>query len=366
MHRVGRLLGPGAGRMCVELLLVGLLLASSLLTRPAAATELPEMRLRIVGGLAGVSQFTRHEMPFWTKRIPERSGGRITADISAFDQSGLNGDEILRLLNLGVVQFGTMLLNFATDDPEMTGPDLPLVSPDFATLRKVSAAYRPFLHRFLRERYGLELLAVYTYPAQVIYCRQPFRSLNDLKGRRIRTSGVAQSELVEALGAVPVLTPFAEIVDAIRQDVVDCAITGTLTGNNVGLHEVTTHIHELAVTWGASVFAVNGATWDAMAPAARAFLGSEIATLEADIWAAAERDTGDGLACNAGQPACVGGRRGRMTRVPLSPDDSTRLRALLRDTVLPAWVERCGNGCTEAWNATVAPILDIPAPKAKP
>lgn len=342
--------------------LAGALAASAPGAR-ADERELPETRLRIVGGLAGVNLYTRHEVPFWTRRVAQVSDGRITAEISAFDQSGIRGQEMLRLLNLGVIQFGTVLLSLATEDPELAAMDLPLVSPDSAALRKAVAAYRPEVRRFLRERYGLELLAVYSYPAQVIYCRQPFQGLDDLKSRRIRTSGVAQAELIEALGAIPVVTPFAEVVPAIQRNVVDCAITGTMSGNSIGLHEVTSHVHEMAINWGVSVFAANGWAWEALAPPVRALLTKEIAGLEADVWAAAERETGEGLVCNAGQPGCVNGRRGRMTRVPLSPQDAGRLRSLIATAILPGWLARCGNACADAWDGSVGPLLSIPAPR---
>ena len=38
------------------------------------------------------------------------------------------------------------------------------------------------------------------------------RRLEDLRGRSVRTPSTATSEWVSGLGAVPVLTPFAEIV----------------------------------------------------------------------------------------------------------------------------------------------------------
>ena len=340
-------------------------------TRPASAQTapvqiedallLPETHLRIVGGLAGVNQYTRYEGPFWSQRLKERTGGRVTAEIAPFDQSGIQGREMLRLLSLGVIPFGTVLPSASTEDPELAALDLPLVSPDLATLRRVVAAYRPQVERFLYERYGLELLAVYTYPAQVLYCREAFRSLGDLKGRRVRTSSVSQAEMVEALGGIPVVTPFADIVPSVQRNVVDCAITGTLSGNSIGLHEVTSHVHDMAISWGISLFAANGDAWRALAPAVRALLRREVGGLEADIWKGAERETAEGLACNAGEPSCTVGRPGRMARVPLSPDDVGRRSDLIASAILPGWLARCGNACADAWNRSVGPLFAIDA-----
>lgn len=329
---------------------------------PRAETP-PPLTMRVVGGLAGVSQYNRFEEPFWRDHIPAQTGGRVQTMIQASDRSGIRGQEMLQLMRLGVVPFGTAILAIVSnEEPEFNAIDLPVVSPDMATLRRTVTDYRPHLRTVLAERYDIELLAVFTYPAQVIFCRNAFTGLSDLAGRRIRTSSVGQSELVTALGATPVVIPFAEIPNAIRAGVVECAITGTLSGNAIGLHELTTHVHDFAITWGLSVFGANRAAWNALPQDVRDLLLREIAGLERRVWDAVEQETGEGLDCNAGRPGCTTGRRGAMTVVSASPADLARRRHLLRETVLPGWVRRCGMDCAEAWNHFLAPGLGVQAP----
>lgn len=319
--------------------------------------------LRVVGGLGGVSQFMRFEEPFWRDSIPALTNGQVRTTIQASDHSGIRGQEMLQLMRLGVVPFGTALLAVVSnEEPEFNAIDLPAVSPDMATLRRTVADYRPHLQALLADRYNVELLAVYTYPAQVLFCRRAFRGLSDLAGRRVRTSSVGQSEMMSALGAVPVVIPFAEIPTALRAGVVECAITGTLSGNAIGLHEVTTHVHEFAVTWGLSFFGANRTAWNALPEPLRATLRREIGALEQRVWEAVEQETGEGLACNAGRSGCVNGRRGSMTVVPASDSDQALRRRLLTETVLPGWVRRCGPDCAEAWNRRLAHALGVQAP----
>ena len=336
-----------------------ILLASGM---PQAQPQDP-ISLRLVGGLGGVSQYMRFEEPFWRDHIPALTGGRLQTSIQASDRSGIRGQEMLQLMRLGVVPFGTALLAVVSnEEPEFHAIDLPAVSPDMATLRRTVAHYRPHLRALLAERYDTELLAVYTYPAQVLFCRQGFRGLSDLAGRRVRTSSVGQSEMMTALGAVPVVIPFAASAAAMRAGVVECAITGTLSGNAIGLHEITTHVHDFAVTWGLSVFGANRAAWNALPEELRATLRREITALEQRVWDAVEQETGDGLACNAGRPGCANGRRGTMTVVPATEADQALRRRLLTETVLPGWVRRCGQDCAEAWNRFLAPGLGVQAP----
>jgi TRAP-type C4-dicarboxylate transport system substrate-binding protein len=318
------------------------------------------LRLKIIGGLAGVNQFGRFEEPFWREEIGKLSSGQISATIQPFDRSGLPGPEMLQLMRLGVVPFGTALLALiAADEPEFNMLDLPALSPDIETLRRHVDAFRPRAAQLLSERYGVTLLGIYTYPAQVIYCTRPFRDLDDLSGRRIRTSSVGQSEFVSALGAMPVLTAFSETVKVITTGVADCAITGTLSGGEIGLADVTSHLHGMAVSWGLSVFAANTAAWQELPAAARDTIVRGIADLETRIWQAAGQDTLTGFLCNIGAPSCPNGRRGRMTLVPASDIDRETRKQLLRDVVLPRWIDRCGTTCIGIWNETVGPVAGL-------
>jgi TRAP-type C4-dicarboxylate transport system substrate-binding protein len=349
-----------AGRR-IRLLLATLLAIAGTAPGPARAQDAP-LRLKIVGGLADVSQYVRYEEPFWRARIAELTGGRVQAEIAPFDRSGIRGQEMLQLMRLGVVPFGTALLAVvSTEEPEFNAVDLPALAPDMPSLRQTVTAFRPHIEQVLRDRYQIELLGIYTYPAQVVFCTRPFAGLSDLSGRRIRTSSVGQSEMVQALGATPVVIPFAEVVTAIRGGVVECAITGTLSGNAVGLHEATTHVHSMALAWGISIFGASGTAWASVPAEIQDIIRRGVAELELQIWAAADRETGEGLACNAGLPSCTAGRRGSMTVVPVSQADDERRRRLLTEVVLPRWVNRCGLDCVEAWNEYLAPVLGIRA-----
>ena len=355
MQRIHRWRHPAAAVVAALSLVAGGAPADA---QPPAGPQ----RLRIVGGLANVNQYTRHEEPFWTRELPRLTGGRFTAEVVPFDRAGLRGQEVLRMVQLGAVPFGTALLSISSaEDPELGAADLAGLNGNIAALRRSVAAFRPYLETLLRERYGAELLALYTYPAQVVFCTKPFSGLADLAGRRVRTSSPSQSDLVEALGGTPVTTGFAEILPQIKSGNVECAITGTMSGNTIGLHEATSHVHAMAINWGLSAFVANGAAWKALPAEVQALLRRELPKLEQAVWAESEKETAEGLACNAGSPACTAGRKGHMTVVQVSAADEKRRREIFASTVLPRWVQRCGTPCANAWNQTVGPVAGVQA-----
>jgi TRAP-type C4-dicarboxylate transport system substrate-binding protein len=338
------------------------LIVSCLWFAAARASDDP-IQLKVVGGLAGVSQYQNFERPFWTRQIPQLTNGRVQAEIHPFDRSGLPGQEMLQLMRLGVVSFGTALLaQVSGDEPELNAVDLPILNPDIASLRKTVTLYREHLRQLLQQRYGIELLGIYAYPAQVLYCTSSFHTLKDLSGRRVRTSSVGQSEMMSALGAIPTVIAFSEIMHALAAGVVDCVITGTMSGAEIGLPNVTAYISPMSISWGVSFFGANKAAWDRLPADIRLSLREGIQSLESSIWNAAEQDTAAGLACNIGSADCKGRKVFHMNLVPMTAEDDLLRRQLLTETILPKWVQRCGEACVKAWNETVATSVQIPIP----
>ncbi|MDR3533771.1 MAG: TRAP transporter substrate-binding protein [Rhodopila sp.] len=337
------------------------MLVGSFAASTARAEDAP-IQLKIVGGLAGVSQYAKFEEPFWMHEVPRLTNGRVQAEIHPFDRSGLPGQEMLQLMRLGVVPFGTALLAVVSgDEPELNAVDLPILNPDMASLRRTVDLYRDHLHETLLQKYGIELLGIYAYPAQVLYCTKRFTNLQDLAGRKVRTSSVGQSEMMSALGAIPIVTPFSETVNAVKTGVVDCAITGTMSGGEIGLPDVTSYISPMAISWGLSFFGANRLAWDQLPPDIRSTLRSGIHQLERSIWDAADRETATGLACDVGSGTCGDGKVFHMNLVRITAEDEALRKQLLTKSILPKWIARCGSDCVAAWNGTLGTEVGIQA-----
>jgi len=328
----------------------------------AAAQDLPRTHLKVVGAWGNLSQYKNFEQPFWTREIPEKSKGAVTAEITPFNEMGLKGAEIFRLMRLGVIDFGSTVLGYvAADDARNEAIDLAGLAPDVDTARRISDAYRPVYDRFYRERFGIQVLAIWPYPAQVIFCNGAISGLEDLRGKKVRTGNRTLAEFVEALGGTGVTMSFSEVVPALQNKVVDCAITGTLSGNAAKWYEVTTHLYALPVGWSQVMHAVNLKTWERLPAAVRDFLLREIRDLEDRIWKAMDEETRQGIDCNIGRDTCTMGSKGKMTLVPVSDRDRELLGRVLREVVVPKWAARCGAECVQEWNATVGAIVGITA-----
>src|SRR4030095_5558328 len=123
--------------------------------------------------------------------------------------------------------------------PAFEGFDLAGLSPDMATTRKIADAYRPYLARIMEKEYGVKLLMLFPSPPQVFWCKTPISSGADLKGRKVRAFNKSMSALAAGFGAIPVTMPFGEVTPALQRGVIDCAVTGTLSGNTNKMPEAT-------------------------------------------------------------------------------------------------------------------------------
>ena len=338
--------------------LVGTLLAGS-----ALAQDLPRTQLRITGGLSNLSPYNDYERPFWTRAIPALSKGQVTAEIKGFNEMGIKGPELLRLMSQGVIEFGTATLSyFAGDNPINEAIDLAGLAPDVKTARQVTDAFAPVYAKLYGNDAKVRLLGISTYPGQVLFCNAPIRGLADIKGKKVRTSSRTQADFVEALGGASVTMAFGEVVPALQNKVVDCAITGSLSGYSAKWYEVSTHLLALPINWNQQIHAVNQAAWDKLDPKVRDFLQAQVKTLVDDIWDAGAKQTQEGYDCNTGAAACTRPVKGKMVLVQPSEADRAQL-ARISEVVLSKWAARCSAQCVTDWNATVGKLLKVTAKK---
>lgn len=265
-------------------------------------------------------------------------------------------------MKLGAIDFGTTVLAYgAKADVESEGIDLAGLSGDVTRARSVSAAYFPVLDQFFQSKHGIKALAIWPYPAQVIFCKAPIKGLADLKGRKVRVGTRPIAEFVEALGGIAINIPFGDAAAQLAQGSLDCGVTGSLSGNAARWHEVTRYLYPLSLGWSMSMQAVSLTAWERLDPRVQSLVATEITKLSGAIWDRAELDTAEGLNCNTGTGSCTRGTKAKMSLVRIAETDRALLSQVLRQVVVKRWSQRCGPECTRNWNKTVGQIVNIQA-----
>jgi TRAP-type C4-dicarboxylate transport system substrate-binding protein len=249
----------------------------------------------------------------------------------------------------------------AGDDPRFEACDLAGLTLDPDKARLACNAYRPVIDRQMQKNWNAKLLAFGGNTPQVFWCRDVVSGLSALKGKKIRVFNNTMRDFLVGVGASSVSMAFAEVVPALSAGVVDCGVTGSLSGNTAGWPEVTKSIYPMSLGWSINVLAVNLDSWKRLDPKTQAFLLGQVKAYEDKMWQTLKAATAEADNCNTGQQPCTMGKLAKTTIVPVKPEEMDTHKKLVEGAVLAGWAKRCGAECTKEWNDTVGKALDLKA-----
>ena len=336
---------------------LAILASATMLASPALAEE-----LAVVGSWSNLPLYQDFETPFWTEQLSELTGGEFTAQLTSFDQMGIAGADVYRMLGDGVFDVGSTVADYTVGDaPELEGLDVPLLANTPAEARAMVQAARPMVDDIMRERFGAQVLGIAPYPPQVVFCKGDVASIADLEGKKVRGSGRMTTKFLEALGAEGINVAFSEVPGALERAVIDCAVTGAGSGYSAGWWEVSDTLMTLPLGgWDSVVIAMNGDRFDGLSAEQQEMLSNAVAEgLEGPAWDAAEGGLAGDIACLTGEGECAAGEAASMTLVEPSEEDVATAREILTAEVLPDWASRAGAEWITRWNESVGQSVGV-------
>jgi len=338
---------------------VALLALTAGLTSVAGAEE---VKMRVLGWYGNQPQSQQVERPFW-KDLGKRTDGAFSTNFRTIDELGLKGFESLRTLQSGAFDIVSFQISFVGGEaPVLMGADLPGAAFDFPQLQKNLAAYRPILERELNDRFKAKLMAAWSFPFQILYCKGNIKSLEDLKGKKVRVSGTYTAKLVADLGAAGVTLAGPEVYQGMMQGVVDCAITGSQYGNSNDWFEVAETLSPIPLGGAGVVLHVaRNAFWEKLSASQQATLSREMTQMETALMDISSKGHEDGLNCNTGKQPCSG-KPGKMTLLAPSAADVQTVKKILSSSIVPTWIEDCSKfskTCGDDWYQTIGAAAGI-------
>jgi TRAP-type transport system periplasmic protein len=159
----------------------------------------------------------QYTVEMFKAEIEKRTKGRVK--ITGYPVGTLlSGQEIYQGVVDGIVDIGSSYFGYSRGRfPLMEAIDLPLGCPSGVIATKVANAifkkYRP------KELSDTHVLFLHAHGPGILGTQEPVRKLEDLKGMKIRSTGVS-APIMKALGAVPVTMTQAESYDALQKGVV--------------------------------------------------------------------------------------------------------------------------------------------------
>lgn len=262
-----------ARRLAVALLPLA---AVSMVSLPAFAQDFPEMRL-VVNDLGAAGSTTGRALEAYAAAITEATGGKVTFEFHM--ASGLLAPaEAAEGIGAGVADMGSMLTPYTPAlfpvGNWMVGlGTLPKGGVPFATAYGgvAQVEYQLSTPELVDEfaSIGLVILGSAFNQAFDMLCTKPVRTLDDAKGKRIRTGGQLWSLEVQALGMQPVPLVPTELYEGFSRGIVDCLdlhVNGYFDFGLLGVPGKKYWTPVELAGWNASYYVMNKARWDSMPP----------------------------------------------------------------------------------------------------
>lgn len=178
---------------------------------------------------------------WFVDQIKVRTNGKLEVQV-LWGGSAAAQKEIPDAVSAGVGQIGEIVLPYYMNKfvlnngvgfftPQPLGP---------AELGDLMANWQEKYPQFDQElaKYNLKALGYRPLEKYGLLCKKPLRTLEDFKGRKIRTYGSAYPALVKALGGIPTATSTTEMREALERGILDCTPTSLTYIRGFKLDEV--------------------------------------------------------------------------------------------------------------------------------
>lgn len=293
----------------------------------AAAAE----ELRLSTFVPPVHVIYREILTPWAQDVAKATNGEVKVTLYPSMQLGGKPPELYRQAVDGVADLVFTLPGYTSPAfPRTQMIELPGLKPDgVAATNMMWDLLDPYL---APEYQGTKVIALWgAEDAGLISRTKPIRSLDDLKGMRMRAPSAAQAKQLEVMGAVPVAMPITEVYPGLERGVIDGAMVPFSTIVDFRLGEVAKAITVSGPIFGRSSFlvAMNQKKYDSLSASSRMAL---------------DRLSGRGLSLKATEVYLarsaqgVDSVRGKGEIIQLSAAEQQRIGTLLRP-IIAEWIK---------------------------
>jgi len=332
----------------------------------ALAQDMPPFSLRMLGPPVSTAEWIFAIAPFWNEMLEPLSAGKVSATLVSVTDINARPADALQLVAQGTFDTANMVANYGAGEvPALDGFDLAGVATTVPTIQQALAAYERPAEAALQQRYRVKLLGAGMSGAQVFYCKGGLQGLDDFKGKKVRVQSGTTSALVQSLGAAPVTMAFGEVVPAMQRGVIDCAVTGTMSGNTAKFYEVSDTLYTLVIGWSSTIQVINSRTWARLDTRQQRWLQKAMDYYYRSVSDVMQtQNVNEGIWCNTADSRCTmagqhGVSLGQMRWVEPGEGDLARVRQIVQQTVLPAFGRACGADCARAWNESIGQVVDM-------
>lgn len=207
---------------------------------------------------------------WFAEEVARRTNGKVAIKMFWAEALG-KAKEMLPLLKQGAIDMaGLSPAYYPSDLPFFTAPNsLPMAMDNPRQAQIIMHTLLEKVPAFQEEakRNGVKPIFFHVLNPYLLICKHPVRTLEDLKGKKMRTWGEDMPKLAKAAGATPVTLFLPELYEGLQRGVIDCAPFSMDYIHAYKLHEVAKYMTEV-VTWEGPTHAtwISLEKWNGLSP----------------------------------------------------------------------------------------------------
>jgi TRAP-type C4-dicarboxylate transport system substrate-binding protein len=268
--------------------------ACAVITSRSASAQTAELK---VSHFLPPNHTIQKALVMWSDDLEKKSDGRLKLRIYPAGQLGGGPNRQFDAARNGVVDMAFSLHGATPGRYPMTElASLPFAAPSAGnkstvTSRRLSELAPEYL---AKEHEGLRILWMAVTPPLMFHSKMPIRTIADLKGKRIRYAGVQFKNIIDSLGAVPLLVPPQETQDGLAKGIIDAATFPYEGAASFDIATVAKYTLEPGVSAATFALVMNPAKYASLPDDLKALIdkttGPEAAGRFGAMWDEAERE----------------------------------------------------------------------------
>lgn len=268
----------------------GALVAAPWIARPAFAQA--QVTLKLHHFLPPVANGHAKMLAPWAKMVEEGSGGRIKIDIFPAMQLGGTPPQLYNQARDGVADIVWTLPGSTPGRfPSTEVFELPFIAARRGIVNARASQEFAASH-VLKETSDVKLLSYWSHDHGLIHCNKQIKTMEDLKGVKLRSPTRLAGEGLKALGATAIGMPIPQVPESLAQKVIDGAVVPWEVVPAIKVHELVkfhTDIPGTPTLYTASFFlAMNKAKFESLPADLKDVIeknsGMKFAELAGNMW----------------------------------------------------------------------------------
>ena len=174
----------------------------------------------------------------------------------------LNATRVIEGVRDGTVDMGTQIIGFRGELNLFNFVALPIVPNEKAP--EIVKAMRPTFRKWMAEKEDVVLLGYGYWAKQRLFSKKPIRTLEDMKGYKLRVANPETLEMIKSVGGNPVFMPMSECYPGLQRGVIEGGTTSLEGVIANKWYEVVQYTCDWPIGNAAFVWIANKRSWAAL------------------------------------------------------------------------------------------------------